>query len=1027
MPNSAPTLNSLLSPVLTTTFENAISPAWTSVSSLLGGGSDADSNTLGIAITALDTSLGTWQFSNDAGANWLTIHAGLINSTTNELALLLAPTALVRMVPFGELSGTLADAITFRAWDQTSGNQGDYVVIAGTGADSAFSSDSDTAALSVSAVNDAPTFAPVAGTGKALVPVGIGDDFGSGLTVQPDGRIVVAGYSSNGSNDDFSLIRLNAAGTLDTSFNGTGKVLMPVGSYHDYGMSVNVQPEGKIVVAGISQEEGSDGDFSLIRLNADGTLDTSFNGTGKVTVPVGTSHDVGRSVTVQPDGKIVVAGYSFNGNDNDFSLIRLNADGTLDTSFNLTGKLLVPLGTAGDLGYSVTVQPDGKIVVAGHSASATGTDFSLIRLNADGTPDTSFNGTGELLVPVGTGSYDYGQSVTVQPDGKIVVSGYSIDDAGSDFSLIRLNADGTLDTSFNGTGKAVLPVGTAYDGGYCATVQADGKIVVAGENWNGVDWDCSLIRLNANGTLDTGFNGTGKVLLPVGTFDDGAASVTVQPDGKIVVGGVSHNGSDYDFNLFRLNADGTLDTTFIGTATATLGGTVSYTENAVAIALDSTVSIYDPELAAQGSYKGAAVTLARHDAASSDDIFSGLGNLSFSAGNAVLSGVVIGTVTTSGGTLTITFNSSATQERVNEALSSVGYANGSDKPAASVQIDWSFSDGNVNAQGTGGALSATGSTTVNIAPVNDLPTGAVTISGVAKVGNLLTASNTLADADGIATPVAYQWKANGADIDGAVGDTFTVTSAEVGKIISVEASYTDGGGTDEAVTGTLTRKVGAVLVARIDDRFLFGTPGDDTLIGAGGRTKMLGGAGDDTYLVTGFDQVLEEFDEGQDTVISKVAFTLGPNVENLILAGTSEVSATGNELDNVLVGNAMRNKITGQAGADTLTGGGGADLFIYQRAGDSDAARYDTITDFNAADGDRIRLTGVDANETQLDDQKFIYIGSRPFSDFADATALLRFDPVTHQLEGSVNADGAAELVIVLAGVVSLKGADFDL
>ncbi len=142
MPNSAPTLDSLFSPALTTTFENAVSPAWTTVGSLLTGGSDTDDNTLGIAIIGIDTSLGTWQYSIDAGANWLTIHASLINSTTNELGLLMGPTALVRMLPFGELSGTLADAITFRAWDQSSGTQGDYVVIGGTGADTAFSSDS---------------------------------------------------------------------------------------------------------------------------------------------------------------------------------------------------------------------------------------------------------------------------------------------------------------------------------------------------------------------------------------------------------------------------------------------------------------------------------------------------------------------------------------------------------------------------------------------------------------------------------------------------------------------------------------------------------------------------------------------------------------------------------------------------------------------------------------------------------------------------------------------------------------------
>ncbi|WP_048439208.1 hypothetical protein [Caenimonas sp. SL110] len=1024
MPNSAPTLDSLFSPVLTTTFENAASLAWTTVSALLAGGSDADTNPLGIAITALDTSMGTWQFSNDAGANWLTIHASLINSSTNELALLLAPTALVRMLPFGELNGTLAEAITFRAWDQTSGNQGDYVVIAGTGADSAFSSDSDTAGLTVTAVNDAPTFAPVAGTGKALVAVGPSSDYGQSVTVQPDGKIVIAGYSNNGINDDFGLVRLNADGTLDTSFNGTGKALIPLAGGNDSGSSVIVQTDGKILIAG-SSDNGTNFDFSLIRLNANGTLDTSFNGTGKALVPVGISYDFGNSITVQPDGKIVIAGNSFNGSGYDFGVVRLTIDGTLDTSFNGTGKAQLPVGTGYDFAGGVAMQPDGKIVVAG-TGSDSSNQFGLIRLNADGSLDTSFNSTGRALVPVG-GSGDTGKCIIVQPDGKIVVAGTSYTGLSSDFGVIRFDADGTLDTSFNGTGKAMIPVGTAFDTGTSAILQPDGKIVIAGSSARADSGDdFSLIRLNADGTLDTSFNGTGKILVQLGSNFESATSVTLQPDGKIVVAGYSYNVGAPDFGVLRLNADGTLDTSFNGTVANTLGGTVATTENAAAIALDPSVSIYDAELGTAGAYDGATFTLARSSGTSPEDVFSGLGNLSFNVGNAVLSGVTIGTVTNTGGALTITFNGNATQARVNEALSSIGYANASDNPSASVQIGWSFSDGNISAQGTGGALTATGSTTVNITPVNDLPTGEVTISGVATVGNLLTATNTLADAEGIDTPVVYQWQADGEDIDGAVGDTFTVTSAEFGKVISVEASYTDGRDTHEAVTVTMSNAAGAVLTAQPDEKFLFGSFGSDLLI-ASGRTKMLGGDGDDTYLPGGKGQVIEAKGEGEDTVISTLAFVLGPNVENLILQGTGDIKGTGNELDNEILGNSADNKLTGLGGADTLTGAAGADRFIYTSVADSNAMSLDTIADFNAAEGDKIRLTQVDANEALIGNQKFTFIGSQPFSDFADATGLLRFDPATHQLEGSVNANGAAELVIVLAGVVSLTGADIDL
>jgi hypothetical protein len=173
-----------------TILENATNPSGITVASLVVDGSitDADGSAVeAIAITALDASHGTWQYSTDNGVNWLTIDAAKINSATNELALLLGPTASIRMLPFGELNGTLSTAITFRAWDMSSGATGDYTVITNPGiSGSAFSSASDTASLTVTAVNDAPTFAPVAGSGKLMVPVGSSGEEGFSLTVQPD-------------------------------------------------------------------------------------------------------------------------------------------------------------------------------------------------------------------------------------------------------------------------------------------------------------------------------------------------------------------------------------------------------------------------------------------------------------------------------------------------------------------------------------------------------------------------------------------------------------------------------------------------------------------------------------------------------------------------------------------------------------------------------------------------------------------------------------------------------------------------
>ncbi|MFM2059177.1 MAG: hypothetical protein RLY71_3562, partial [Pseudomonadota bacterium] len=586
-----------------------------------------------------------------------------------------------------------------------------------------------TRSLQLAAVNDAPVVDTViGGTGQRIEPVGSSHDEARSITLQPDGKILLGGTSLNGTDHDFSLIRLNADGTLDTSFAHAGKLVQPVGSHEDLANSITLQPDGKILLGGYSWNGSSD-DFSLIRLHADGTLDSSFASGGRLLLPIGSRDDHASSITVQPDGKIVLGGDSFNGINHDVSLIRLNADGTLDTGFASGGKLLQTFGSRDDLGRSIALQTDGKILLGGTSADASGLgDFSLLRLNADGTLDTSFASGGKLLQPVGS-SHDAASSITLQPDGKILMGGYSFTGSNADFSLIRLNADGTLDSSFSGDGKLLQAVGSGADLATCLTLQADGKILLGGYGWNGSNDDFSLIRLNVDGTLDTHFANGGKLLLAVGNSHDSAYSMTVQPDGKILLSGES-NG---DFSLIRLNADGTLDTSFNGEHVNTLNGTASYTEGAAAVALDhAAVAIVDADLTAlaagAGNYAGASITLARVGGASAEDVFSARGLLlDLTDGTVNLAGTPIGSFTQQAGTLVISFNANATQARVNEALRGLAYQNTSDTPPASVQIGWTFSDGNTGAQGSGGPLAVGGLTTVNITAVNDAPVFSSTV------------------------------------------------------------------------------------------------------------------------------------------------------------------------------------------------------------------------------------------------------------------------------------------------------------
>ena len=271
--------------------------------------------------------------------------------------------------------------------------------------------------------------------GKVITPIGSSADVGNSVAVQSDGKIIVAGYSHNGSNDDFALVRYTAAGVLDPSFGTGGKVTTDFGGGNDYGLSVAVQSDGKIIVAGSSGDFGSS-DFALARYTAAGALDPSFGTGGKVITPIGSSGDYCRSVAVQSDGKILVAGSSDNGSNLDFALVRYTAAGSLDPSFGTGGKVITAFGSGTDQGYSVAVQGDGKIIMAGYTANGSNTDFALVRYTAAGALDPSFGTGGKVTTDFGSGN-DYGRSVAVQSDGKIIVAGEAWNGSNTDFALVR--------------------------------------------------------------------------------------------------------------------------------------------------------------------------------------------------------------------------------------------------------------------------------------------------------------------------------------------------------------------------------------------------------------------------------------------------------------------------------------------------------------------------------------------------------------------------------------------------------------
>ncbi|MBM3273316.1 hypothetical protein FJY94_08800, partial [Candidatus Kaiserbacteria bacterium] len=490
-------------------------------------------------------------------------------------------------------------------------------------------------------LNTAPSL--IWGTGKVTTAIGTGAA-GESVTVQADGKILVAGFAFIGSNADFALVRYNTDGSLDTSFDGDGKVTTAIGTGYDWGESVAVQDDGKILVAG-----RAGGYFGLVRYNTDGSLDTSFDGDGKVTTAIGTGSDSsGYSVTVQDDGKILVAGDA----GGYFGLVRYNTDGSLDTSFDSDGKLTTKIGSNYDEGKSVVVQTDGKILVTGETNSSY-TGFALVRYNSDGSLDTSFDGDGKVTTNMGSGSESI--SLTLQPDGKILVAGYVYKGNNQCFALARYNSDGSLDASFDGDGKVTTDIGIGYEYSESVTIQADGKILVAGFAENGSNTvfgsstDFALVRYNSDGSLDTSFDSDGKVTTAIGTGYDEAYGVTVQTDGKILVAGFAYNGSNSDFALVRYNPDGSLDQTFsldqsLGYSTSPIA--VRYTENGSATSVGSGLGVFsDPELDAQGHYGGATLTVSRK-IAQPEDQFSAGGHLGVLTEGSVLvlSDAIVGTV-----------------------------------------------------------------------------------------------------------------------------------------------------------------------------------------------------------------------------------------------------------------------------------------------------------------------------------------------------------------------------------------------
>lgn len=441
------------------------------------------------------------------------------------------------------------------------------------------------------AANDADLDPAFGVGGVAMTGVtNAGGNGAHGPVVQPDGKILIcdARTGDPSSGNDFMVARFDANGHLDASFNFNGLVAIDFNGGGDACTGIALQADGRIVVAGFTQSPATQGtDFAVARLKPDGSLDTSFGaGTGKVVVGFdlgGTKNDTAQALALQPDGRIVVAGaVETASNGTDFAVLRLLPDGTRDAAFNLTGKVTFGFDFAGgsrnDVVNAVAIDGSGRIVLGGiadhGTAPATSNDFALARLLPNGQLDPDFDADGRATVAfnLGASGDDELFALAIQADGRIVATGAVDTSLGSeanyDTAVARVLPNGALDASFGIGGKTLVPfdlLANASDYARAVMQQPDGKLVLAGLAFGTggslAEIFAAAARLNPDGSLDNAFGSFGKrtydlgLYVPTGQLLNGIAIQGSQ----IVLAGATrmHNGADLGIDDFvlRLGTD----------------------------------------------------------------------------------------------------------------------------------------------------------------------------------------------------------------------------------------------------------------------------------------------------------------------------------------------------------------------------------------------------------------------------------------------------------------------------------------
>lgn len=400
------------------------------------------------------------------------------------------------------------------------------------------------------------------------------------IVLQSNQKIIVAGTSIINNIDNLIIARYNTNGTLDTTFGTNGITTTAIGSFA-YGYSCSIE-SGQAVVTG--QSFNTHNDVTLARYTTSGTLDSTFGTSGIVTTSIGDGGAACASIIQPADQNIVIAGSAvINGIGNGFAA-RYTTTGALDTTFGSSGLVDISDGSATQA-FSVTLQSDNKILIAGVTLVSAINQFFLVRLNTNGSFDTSFGTNGIVSVQVPGSSDDKALAVGLQSSGKIIVTGISNINNIPSISLARFTTSGAIDTTFGNNGFVITQLGLQSKA-RALVIQSNDSIVVAGD----VDNQFCVVRYTSNGTLDNTFGIGGSVLTTIGDVSQ-INSIVEQSDGKIVATGTSDDNlvivRYYNNNTNFININSPINSSTITSTPFTISGNASQSNCTVTIIIDS--------------------------------------------------------------------------------------------------------------------------------------------------------------------------------------------------------------------------------------------------------------------------------------------------------------------------------------------------------------------------------------------------------------------------------------------------------